>query len=65
MVVLLTCKNEEDPIKSEGPSVLTRLHVVFFRRSRAANSAVSSGIMPKLLSSLAARIKIEGSGVLT
>ena len=26
MVVLLTCKNEEDPIKNEGASVLTTLH---------------------------------------
>ena len=24
MVVLLTCKNEEDPIKNEGTRVLTR-----------------------------------------
>ena len=29
MVVLLTCKNEEDPIKNEGARVLTRLYVVF------------------------------------
>ena len=29
MVVLLTCKNEEDPIKKEGTGVLTRLYVVF------------------------------------
>ena len=27
MVVLHTCKNEEDPIKNEGARVLTRLHV--------------------------------------
>ena len=39
MVVLLTCKNEEVPIKNEGARVLTRLIVVgfFFRRSRAGN----------------------------
>ena len=30
MVVLLTCKNEEDPIKNEGDGVLTRLYVLFF-----------------------------------
>ena len=30
MVVLLTCKNEEDPIKKEGTGVLTRLYVVVF-----------------------------------
>ena len=29
MVVLHTCKNEEDPIKNEGATVLTRLYVVF------------------------------------
>ena len=29
MVVLLTCKNEEDPIKNEGARVLTRLYIVF------------------------------------
>ena len=40
MVVLHTCKNEEDPIKNEGAKVLTRLYVVFFRRSRAANSVI-------------------------
>ena len=38
---------EEDPIKNEGARVLTRLYVVFFRRSRAANSEVSGGILPK------------------
>ena len=29
MVVLATCKNEEDPIKNEGPRALTSLHVNF------------------------------------
>ena len=29
MVVLNTCKNEEDPIKNEEARVLTRLYVVF------------------------------------
>ena len=29
MVVLHTCKNEEDPIKNEDAMVLTRLYVVF------------------------------------
>ena len=46
-VVLQTSKNEEDPIKNKGARVLTRLYgVFFFRRSRAANSEVSSGILP-------------------
>ena len=29
MVVLVTCKNEEDPIKNEGTRVATRLFVHF------------------------------------
>ena len=41
IVVLITCKNEEDPIKNEGARVLTR-------RSRAANSAVLGQMWPKL-----------------
>ena len=47
IVVLVTCRNEEDPIKNEGCRVLTRLYDVFFRRSRATNSKVSGGILPK------------------
>ena len=46
MVVLLTCKNEEDTIINGGARVLTRL-CRFFRRSRAANSEVSGGILRK------------------
>ena len=29
MVILVTCKNKEDPIKNEGTRVLTRLYVDF------------------------------------
>ena len=29
MTVLITCKNEEDPIKNEGARVLTRLSIDF------------------------------------
>ena len=29
IVVPLTCKNEEDPIKNEGAGVLTRLYIVY------------------------------------
>ena len=47
MVVLHSCKNKKDPIKNEDARALARLYVVFFRRSRAANSEVSGGILPK------------------
>ena len=47
MVVLHTCKNEEDLIKNEGARLLTRLYHVFFRRSMATNSEVCGGILPK------------------
>ena len=46
MVVLITFKNEEDSIKNEGSRVLSRFSPIirlwdfFFKRSRAANSAV-------------------------
>ena len=51
MVVLITCKNEEDPIKNEGTSVLTTFSPLYVygdlsRRSRAANSAVLGPIWP-------------------
>ena len=29
MVVLFTCKNDEDPIKNEGARVVTRLYIYF------------------------------------
>ena len=47
MVVLVTCKYEDDPLKNEGARVLTRLYDVFFRRPRANNSEVSGRILPK------------------
>ena len=48
MVFLLTCKNEEDPIKNEGTRVLTRVYIDFSHTyTRAANYAVHSGIPPK------------------
>ena len=51
MHVLITCKNEEDPIKNEGARLLTRflplqVYGDFFRRSRAANSTVLGPIWP-------------------
>ena len=47
MVVLVTCKNKKYPIKNEGATVATRLHVDFFRRSRADNFVVNGGIWQK------------------
>ena len=29
MVVLVTCKNDEDPIKKEGAGVVTTLSIIF------------------------------------
>ena len=77
MVVLVTCKNEEDPTKNEGARVLTTLNINFSRRSRAANSPVRGWIWPnfKLIRTLMVvlitckneedLIKIEGARVLT
>ena len=45
MVVLVTCKNEEDPIKNEGARVVTTLSITFLRCSRAANSIIGDGIL--------------------
>ena len=44
MNVLVTCKNEEDPIKNESVHNISHQ---FFRRSRADNSRVGGGIWPK------------------
>ena len=44
MVVLVTCKNEEDPIKNEG----ARGHNIinqFLRCSRVVNSIIGDGIL--------------------
>ena len=51
MHVLVTCKNEVDPIKNEGARVFTRFFHYksmddFSRRSRAINSAVLGPIWP-------------------
>ena len=51
MHFLVTCKNEEDPIKNEGARVFKRflplsVYGDFSRRSRAANSAVLGPIWP-------------------
>ena len=67
MVVLITCKNEEDPIKTEGARVLTTfsLYGDFFQTLKGrANSAVLGSIWPNfepseilMLPSLPARMK--------
>ena len=44
MVVLLTCKNEEDLIKNEGARVLTRLSIIFFRCPRAAQGRIQASV---------------------
>ena len=41
MAILLTCKNEEDPIKNNN------IMHPFFRRARADNSGVGGNIWPK------------------
>ena len=46
IVVLVTCKNEEDPIKNEGARVLT-IYSSIIQHSRAASSEVSGGFPPK------------------
>ena len=46
MVVLITCKNEEDPIKNEGARVHNIIHQ-FFRHTRADKSGVGDGIWSK------------------
>ena len=43
MVFLVTCKNEEDPIKYEGARVHNIIHQ-FFRRALADKSGVGGGI---------------------
>ena len=47
IVVLVTCRNEEDSIKNEGARVFTTLYIDFFRHSRAGNSAISGRIWLK------------------
>ena len=42
MVVLVTCKNKEEPIKNEGARVVTRLFINF-----SDAQSLSDGILPK------------------
>ena len=65
MVVPLTCKNEEDPIKNEGARVLTRLYVVFpYAQGQVTQQGVefsrnSNSLKLLCLSSLPARMKFK------
>ena len=45
MVVLVTCKNEEDPIKNEGAGLFTALYIDFLNAQRQVTpeSVVGSG----------------------
>ena len=47
MGLLGACKNEEDPIKSEGARVVTTLFINFLRHSRGTNSKMCDGILTK------------------
>ena len=47
MVVLVTCKNEEDPLKNVGARVFNNIIHQFFRRARADDSGVCGYIWPK------------------
>ena len=48
MVVLVTCNNDDYPIKNKSARVVTTLFiVVFFKCSRAAHSVVDDGILMK------------------
>ena len=47
MVVLLTCENEEDPIKIEGHRVVTTFYIDFSDAQGQLRSVVWDGIWPK------------------
>ena len=47
MVILVTSKKEDDPIKIEGARVATIQNIDFFKHKRAANSAVRGQIWQK------------------
>ena len=42
VVILVTCKNEEDPLKNKDARVATTQNMDFFKHSRADNSAFRS-----------------------
>ena len=48
MVVLITCKYEENPIKKEGARLLTRLYIDFSDAQGAGYSAVLGRIRAEI-----------------
>ena len=73
MVILVTCKNEEDPIENEGTSVLTRLYVDFSdtQGQLTRQSEVKFELIQAFMVNIVAcknedyQIKHEGARVLT
>ena len=47
MVVLVTCKNEEEPIKDEGDRVFTTLYINFSDAQGQITLEFGGGIWPK------------------
>ena len=43
MVVLITCKNEEDPVKKEGAGVLTTVYINFSDAQLTPQSLIGFG----------------------
>ena len=68
MVVLVTCKNEEDPIKNEGARVFITLYIMFSDaqvlitpESVVVSGRISNSFKLLCMSSSPARMKIIGS----
>ena len=53
MVVLVTCKNEEDPIKNEGARVVTRLFIDF---SEAQGQLTLKSVMKSCQNSISSKL---------
>ena len=51
VVILVTCKNEEDPLKNKDARVATTHNIDIFKHSRADNSAARRRIWSNLNSS--------------
>ena len=53
MVVLVTCKNEEDPFKNEGARVVTRLFIDF---SDAQGQLTQKSVMESCQNSISSKL---------